>query len=67
MSMFDLSSAPVQFFRYLPVAAELLLALVNTATMATLVTEADICNSMMLEQEISQLTVIGCDGRKIQE
>ena len=57
----------MQFFCYLPVAAELLLATVNTATMATLLAEADVCNSVMLEQEISQLTVVGCDGSKIQE
>jgi len=67
MSTFDLSSPPMQFFRYLPVAAELLLAPVNTATMATLLTETDVCNNVMLQEEISQLSVVGCYGSKIQQ
>jgi len=43
----------VQFFRYLPVAAELLLAQVNAATIAALVAETDVCDNVMLQQERS--------------
>jgi len=64
MSTFDLSSPPVQFFRYLPVAAELLLAPVNPATMATLVTKADVSDDVVTQEEVTQCRFVFRNCRK---